>query len=216
MSRHFFKSHKKFKWLTIIVVASVLPLTQVHAEKTKPSSDNEIAEILVEAQDAYEKGYLKLSATRMNQALSLIRQMETLRAQKIFPAPLPGWEVTDGTDALRNFKSLGIGSIFATGQSYSKGEQSVQIVLVQKPSSPQPLFDILMAGLLMPRPGMEKISVQGYTAHFLCKNSVPGECDMSVPVEADYVLMVNGKGASREILLEYTNAIKFDLLKSFR
>lgn len=191
----------------------------------KAPAQDEVTELLEEAQDAYQKGYYKLSSTRMNQALNLIRQLESQRAHRIFPAALEGWKTSeDGNDALNKFKSLGIGSVFATGLTYSrsesksesKGEQTVQMILVQKPSSPQPLFDLMLAGLLMPRPGMEKIPVGPYTGHYLCATSVPTDCDMSIPVESDYVILVNGKGVSRELLLAYAKAIRFDLLETFR
>lgn len=184
--------------------------------KESAAAKDEVEEVLDEAHEAYKKGQYKLSATRMNQALSLLHQLESQRAHKIFPAPLEGWQTSDDNEALSKFKSMGIGSVFATGLTYSKGEQKVQMVLVQKPSTPQPLFDMLLAGLLMPRPGMEKIPLQDYTGHYLCGKSKPLDCDMSIPVEADYVLMVNGNGVERETLLAYARAIRFDLLKSFR
>lgn len=182
----------------------------------RAAAANEIDEVLEEARNAYGKGYLKLAATRMNQALTLVHALETQRARKVFPAPLAGWKTGEDNAALNKFKSMGIGAVLATGLTYTAGEQSVQIVLIQKPSSPQPLFDLVLAGLLAPRVGMEKIPVQGYTAHYLCKKSLPTECDIALPVDADYVLLLNGKHASRETLLSYANAVRFDLLKEFR
>ncbi len=200
----------------LVAVAPLAPSLSVAATKDRAAAKDEVEEVLDEAHDAYKNGQYKLSATRMNQALSLIHQLESQRAHKIFPTPLEGWQTSDDNEALSKFKSMGIGSVFATGLTYSKGEQKVQMVLIQKPSTPQPLFDMLLAGLLMPRPGMEKIPLQGYTGHYLCGKSKPLDCDMSIPVEADYVLMVNGNGAERETLVAYAQAIRFDLLKSFR
>lgn len=207
---------KGFLAACVIMACSAFTATVQAATATAGGNDSEIAGILGEAQDAYQKGYYKLSSTRLHQALNLIRQLETRRVQKIFPAPLDGWETSDGNDALNKFKSMGIGSVFATGLTYRHADQTVQLVLVQKPSTPQPLFDMLLAGLMMPRPGMEKIPVGEYTAHYLCAKSKPADCDISIPVGVDYVIMLNGKSASRDALLAYARAIRFDLLKEFR
>lgn len=205
--------NKSVVFALMLAMLAGLPLVSV----AKSSTQDEVTELLGEAQDAYQKGYYKLSSTRMNQALNLIRQLEAQRAHRIFPEALEGWKTSeDGNEALNKFKSMGIGSVFATGLTYSKGEQTVQMILVQKPSSPQPLFDLVLAGLLMPRPGMEKIPVGPYTGHYLCATSVPTDCDMSIPVESDYVILVNGKGVSRELLLAYVKGIRFDLLETFR
>lgn len=199
------------------------------AKSPAPVVQDEVAELLGEANEAYQKGYYKLASTRMNQALTLVRQLESQRAHRIFPDAMAGWKTSeDGNEALNKFKSMGIGSVFATGLTYTKEqpnnppmgegkeEQTVQMILVQKPSSPQPLFDLVLAGLLMPRPGMEKIAIGPYTGHYLCAVSNPTDCDMSIPVESDYVILVNGKGVSRETLLSYAKAIHFDLLETFR
>lgn len=205
--------NKSVVFALMLAMLAGLPLVSV----AKSSTQDEVTELLGEAQDAYQKGYYKLSSTRMNQALNLIRQLEAQRAHRIFPEALEGWKTSeDGNEALNKFKSMGIGSVFATGLTYSKSEQTVQMILVQKPSSPQPLFDLVLAGLLMPRPGMEKIPVGPYTGHYLCATSVPTDCDMSIPVESDYVILVNGKGVSRELLLAYVKGIRFDLLETFR
>lgn len=207
----------KLTLLKSIPVALALSVTTLApALGVSAPAKDEVEEMLDEARDAYKKGHYKLSATRMNQTLSLIHQLESQRAHKIFPAPLEGWQTSDDNEALSKFKSMGIGSVFATGLTYTKGEQTLQIVLIQKPSTPQPLFDILLAGLLMPRPGMEKIPLQAYTGHYLCGKSKPQDCDMSIPVDADYVVMVNGNAVPRETLLAYAQAIRFDLLKEFR
>lgn len=200
----------------VAVLLSILPGLPVVSHAKSPAQD-EVTELLDEAQDAYGKGYYKLSSTRMNQALNLIRQLEAQRAHRIFPPAQEGWKTSeDGNESLNKFKSMGIGSVFATGLTYSKGEQTVQMILVQKPSSPQPLFDLVLAGLLMPRPGMEKIPVGPYTGHYLCAASIPTDCDMSIPVESDYVILINGKGVSRELLLAHAKSIRFDLLETFR
>lgn len=184
--------------------------------KSVDSKTTEISELLSEAQQAFDKGYYSLASTRLNQASNLVHQVETKRAQKVFPQPLAGWKTSEGGDALNKFQSLGIGSLLATGLVYSKGDQSVQMVLVVKPSTPQPLFDFLLSGLLLPRPGMEKIDVHGYTARYLCAKSKPADCDITLPIDTDYVLILNGKSAPREVLLQYAQAIDFDLLKTFR
>ncbi len=208
------------KKMTVLSLAFATMLPSVLAAQSAKSpapAQDEVTELLEEARAAYHKGYYKLSSTRMNQALSLIRQLESQRAHKIFPAAQEGWATSeDGNENLNKFKSLGIGSVFATGLTYTKGEQSVQMILVQKPSSPQPLFDLVLAGLLMPRPGMEKFPVGPYTAHYLCATSNPTDCDMTIPVASDYVVLINGKGVSRDALQAQAKAIRFDLLESFR
>jgi hypothetical protein len=194
------------RWMLVSVFAA-LP---VHA------ADNEVSELLHEADTAYEKGHLRLATTRLQQAINLLRDLEYTRAKALFPAPFKGWVSDNDNDALEEFRSLGIGSLFVTAQAYRRGDETLRIMLLQKPSTTHPLFGMLIASLEATVESGKKVPVGDYTGRIACPGTTAEQCHVFVTVNNDYVLYADGKKMTQEDILAYVRAMPLHKIEAFR
>ena len=181
-----------------------------------PANANEVAELLSEAETAYSEGHLRIATTRLQQAINLLRDLEHARAKALFPAPFKGWSRDDDNDALDEFRSLGIGSLFVTAQAYRRGDESLRIMLLQKPSTAHPLFGLLLSSLESTVQAGEKVVVGKYSGKLSCPDTTASQCRLLVSVNDDYLLYADGEKMKREDILAYVRAMPLERIEGFR
>lgn len=196
--------------ILLAIVAPSVPFESVNA------ADNEVSELLEEADTAYQQGHLRIATTRLQQAMNLLRDLEYTRSKALFPEPLKGWVKDNDSKALEDMRALGMGSLFVTAQAYRRGDENLRIMLLQKPSLANPVFGLLLAGLEGTVAGGEKVSVGPYKGKLSCPEVTPPQCHLLVDINHDYVVYAEGKLMKKDDVLAYARAMPLEKIENFR
>jgi hypothetical protein len=180
------------------------------------AAGNEVSELLNEADAAYAQGHLRVATTRLQQAINLLRDLEHARAKALFPAPFKGWTSDGDNDALEEFRSLGIGSLFVTAQAYSRGDETLRIMLMQKPGGTNPLSGLLFSSLEATVDKGEAIKVGRYKGKYACVDTTAVECRVLVTVNHDYLVYADSKNMDKDDILAYVRAMPLEKTEAFR
>ncbi len=180
------------------------------------AAGNEVSELLDEADAAYAQGHLRVATTRLQQAINLLRDLEYARAKALFPAPFKGWSSDNDNDALEEFRGLGIGSLFVTAQAYRRGDETLRIMLMQKPASANPLSGLVFSSLEATVDKGEAVKVGRYKGKFGCDDTTAVECRILVNVNEDYLVYADGRNMKKDDILAYVRAMPLEKTEAFR
>jgi hypothetical protein len=203
---------KRNGWLAVVCVLG-LSWGYVHAAGV---ATDEFSELLDDARHAYQQNHLKLTGARLQQAQTLLRELETERLQAVFPPALKGWSIEAHEDPMAPLASVGVGAVSLTGRAFRKGDAQVRIALINKSSATNMVFDFMLKSFSLQGDQAETVEVGDMKGQLSCEAVTPQKCTLVLTPGTDYLLLAHAENAEKTDLIAYVRAMKWDLLETFR
>lgn len=204
----------KFKTIGAVIVSIIF--TGLFASSV---SADEVTVMLDEAKAAYIKEDFQLSLTRMQQATTIVRELQNVTLEKLFPVAISGWKKVQAKDKDENLlsKAMDMGVASGIAQRYEKEAQFVQLALVNNPPSLVALTLSAMQSVASVAAGNEKVTVDGsgdvvYSGVLQCSDKEA--CHLVLPLANGFYLMAYSNITAKADLLSYVQAFNVKALES--
>lgn len=203
----------KFKILSTYITSLAMGLL------ISVASADEVTVMLDEAKAAYIKEDFQLSLVRMQQATTIVRELQNETLGKLFPPPMSGWKKVQPKDKDENLlsKAMDLGVASGIAGRYEKDAQFVQLALVNNPPPLVALTLSAMQSVASVAAGNEKVTVKGsgevvYSGVVQCSDKEA--CHVVLPLANGFYLMAYSNITAKVDMLSYVQAFNVTALEN--
>jgi len=172
---------------------------------------DDIEDSIKEALQYYENGEYKDAVESLNYASQLIQQKKATGLESFLPEPLSGWTAQKTSSQAAGASMFG-GGITAE-RKYSKGSSSIAVKIITDSPLMQSMMMMFSNPMLATSDGgkLERIGRQKAIVKFN-PNSKRGE--IKIVVAKQFLVLIEGRGITKEDLKGYAKAIDYKKLQS--
>lgn len=176
-----------------------------------PAHADDVLDSINQAIRNYQKGEYSEAVSNLDYAAQLIRQKRSEWLQSLLPEPLPGWKAKEVKS--QAVSQLMFGGMISSERQYSKGASSVKVTIVTDSPMLQAVLMMFSNPMFAGMDGGNLQKIKGRKA-IVTYRQEDRSGDLKMVVANRVLLTVEGKGISREDLVDYASAVDFGKLES--
>jgi len=161
----------------------------------------------------YKQGEYSNALESLSYANQLIRQKKGDSLESILPQPFSGWGADKPSSTVASDDLLGGG--ISVERHYYKDESNVDIIFLSDTPLMQSILMLLSNPVFATSEGSEIQTISSQQA-IVNYDEKDRSGDVNIVVADKYLVQINGLGISKQILIDYTEAIDFAKLKALK
>jgi len=189
----------------IILVAGCLSMQVVVAAEDK----DDVLTTIDEAVKQYKSGDYAGAVSNLDYASQLVRQKKSERMKDLLPEPLAGWQANPASAQTLGTAVFGGG--VTVSRDYKKGDASVSIEIVSDSPVLQSVMMMLNNPMFAGSAGGSLKTNKGQRA-IVKYNDKGRNGEINIVVAGRFMITVKGNNVDLNTLVEYSEAIDFELL----
>jgi len=170
---------------------------------------DEVLRTVEEAVSQYSKGDYDGAASNLDFAAQLIRQKKSEAMKEVFPEPLEGWAANPATSQATG--TAVFGRSVSVSRIYTRHPSTVTIDIVSDSPVMQSLV-MMLNNPVIAGAGGGKLETFDTHRGIVQYSEANQSGDVNIVVGDRYMVTIKGQQVSREELVEYARAVRFQLL----
>jgi hypothetical protein len=189
----------------ILLVAGCLSMQVVVAAEDK----DDVLTTIDEAVKQYKSGDYAGAVSNLDYASQLVRQKKSERMKDLLPEPLAGWQANPASAQTLGTAVFGGG--VTVSRDYKKGGSAVSIEIVSDSPVLQSVMMMLNNPMFAGSAGGSLKTIKGQRA-IIKYNDKGRNGEINIVVAGRFMITVKGNNVDLNTLVEYSEAIDFELL----